>query len=62
MELTYFAVMGLPSVRPIPSMVKLQSSSDSGKEFIKVSSAVIDWFTVASLTSCREVFTVLEVV
>lgn len=53
-ELTYVTVMGLPSVRPTPSIVKLQSCSGSGKGFIKLSSAVTDWFTLTSPSSCRK--------
>lgn len=51
----HLSVTGLPSVRPAPSMVKLQSFSSSGKEFTKVSSAVSSCFTLASPTSCRQV-------
>lgn len=48
----YLSVTGLPSVRPTPSMVKLQSCSSSGKGFNKVSSAVSNWFTLVSPNSC----------
>ncbi|TNN60334.1 hypothetical protein EYF80_029499 [Liparis tanakae] len=54
MALTYLTVMGLLSVRPTPSTVKLQSFTGSGKGFNMVSSAVTNWFTVASPSSCRE--------
>lgn len=50
----HLCVTGLPSVRPTPSRVKLQSFSGSGKEFTKVSSAVSGCFTRASPTSCRQ--------
>lgn len=64
-ELAYLLVMGLSSVRPTPSMVKLQPCSSSGKVFNTVSSAVVIWLTVMSPTSCGQVFrhtgfTVLE--
>lgn len=56
MEMTYFTVIGFPSVRPTPSMVKLQSCSCSGNGFSKVRFAVTGWFTVASPISCTEEF------
>lgn len=46
--------MGLPPVRPTPSMVKLQSHSGSGKGLNRVISAVTVWFTVASPNSCTD--------
>lgn len=50
----HLRVTGLPSVRPTPSTVKLQSFSSSGREFTRVSSAVSSWFTLASPSSCRQ--------
>lgn len=48
----------LPSIRPEPCTMKMQSWSFSGKVFSMVSSTAIGWFTLASPNSWREVFSV----